>query len=328
MPERAQVDGGEHAQRLHEDRALRPRRLAQDLASLEGRPEWSLEGGPVTRKVAGAQEPAQALRESADEGGDVAAIEAPARGGDARLAMAAALRVGLDEPSQRAGERGLHEEVADRGRAPAGIEHGRSARRIEVELVPAVRNLEQPAHVFVHGEAALGVLHGRREHLPERLGPVRFEHRQIRVHGAGHRERQVRLGSGTGGDAIEPATSEEGNRGQGRRGTLAAHGARIAGARIVDEGHALAAERVGRGGLHHGGGKPRGHGGVEGVAAGQQHAHAGHGHQRMARRHHPLRARHHWSRGGTVRGVVLRLVMPFRPCAHGSPFSTCPGPSR
>ena len=52
---------------------------------------------------------------------------------------------------------------------------------------------------------------------------------------------------------------------------------------VVQEGDALAAERIRGGRLHHRGGEAGRHRGVERVAAGQQHAHARHCHQRMSR---------------------------------------------
>ena len=138
-------------------------------------------------------------------------------------AMATAAGVGLDEPPERAGQRGLHEQLADLGRPAARIEHRGAARRIEVELAARLRDGEQAVHVLVHREAVLGVLHGRREHLAQRPGAVGLEHGQVGVDGAGHRERQVGVRPRPGRDAIEPAAAERRERRQRRRRALAAH---------------------------------------------------------------------------------------------------------
>ena len=184
--------------------------------------------------------------------------------------------VGLDEAPERAGERRLHEQLTDLGRPAVRIEHRGAAGRIEVELAARLGDGEQAMHVLVHREAVLGVVHGRGEHLAQRPGAVGLEQRQVGVDGAGDREGQVRVGPGPGRDAIEPAAAERRERGQRRRRALATHRVRLAAARVVDERHALAAQRVGRGGLDHGGREAGRHRRVEGVAAREQHAHAGH----------------------------------------------------
>src|SRR5215471_13245247 len=114
-----------------------------------------------------AQYPAHALREGPDGGGDVAAIEALSRGRDARRPVPATARVGLHEAAQRACEGGLHEELAHPRRTPAGVEHVGAARRIEIELGPALGNGEELVHVLVHGEAVLRVVKRGGEHLAE-----------------------------------------------------------------------------------------------------------------------------------------------------------------
>ena len=191
-------------------------------------------------------------------GRDVTAVEALPRGGDAGRAMAARRRVGLDEPPKRPAEGGLHEQLADLRHAAARIEHRGAARRIDVELATRLRDGEQAVHVLVHRKAVLGVLHGRRQHLADRLRAARLEQREVGVDGARHRERQVSVGSRTGRDAIEPAPAEEGRRGQRGRGALPAQRERLSRPRVVNERHALAAERVRRRRLDHGRGEAGG----------------------------------------------------------------------
>ena len=67
-------------------------------------------------------------------------------------------------------------------------------------------------------------------------------------------------GPGPVGMRSRPRVAKEGDRREGRRDALAAHGEGVPASRVVDERHALAAQRVGRGRLHHGGGKAGGHG--------------------------------------------------------------------
>ena len=106
----------------------------------------------------------------------------------------------------------------------------------------------------------------------DRLRAECLEHREVRVHRAGNGERQMGLRPRPGRDAIEAAAAKEFERGQPRGRALAAHGVDRSRPRVVDDRHALAAERVRRRRFHHGRGEAGGHGGVERVAARQQHA--------------------------------------------------------
>ena len=244
VPHRAQVERFEHAEGLHEHGPLRPRRLAQDLPPREREAHRRLEARAVPGQIAGPQEPAHPLGEAADGGRDVAAIEALARRDDAGGAVSAARRVGLDEPPERAGERGLDEELAHLGHAPAGIEHGGAAGRIQIELALGLRNREEPVHVLVHREAVLGVVERRRQRVAQALGAEGLEHGEIGVDGARHRERQVSVGSRARGDAIEPALAEEADGGERGRRALPAHRQHLPRSRVVYQRDALAAERV------------------------------------------------------------------------------------
>ena len=220
----------------------------------------------------------------------------------------AALGVGLDQPPEGAGERGLHEQVAHLGHPAARVEHGAAAGRIDVELAPRLRDGEHAVHVLVHREAALSAVHGRGEHLAHGLRPVGLEQGQVGVDGPRDRERQMGVRPRPGRDAIEPLAAHEGERGEGGRHALTAQGVGLPSPRVVDERDALAAQRVGRGRFHHGGGEAGGHRGVEGVAAREQHAHARHRHQGVARGDDTLGARDHGPGRRPVGGVVLHLV--------------------
>ena len=50
--------------------------------------------------------------------------------------MAATVRIGLEEATERGRQGGLHEEFADLRRASARIEHGGAAGRVDLELAP------------------------------------------------------------------------------------------------------------------------------------------------------------------------------------------------
>ena len=291
--------------------------LAEDLASGEGDRDRRFQSRAVGGQVAGAEQAAHALGEAADRRGDVAAIEPLARGGDARDAMAAGRRVGLDEPLQRRGERRLAEQLADLGHAAAGIEDVGPARRVEVELRAALGDGQHAVHVLVHREAAARVVDGRREHLGERPGTPGLEQRQVGVDGARHGERQVGVRARAGRNAIEAPPAEEGHRGQLRRDALAADRDRLARASVVHERHALAAQRVGRGRLHDGRGEAGRHRRVDGVAAGQEHAHAGDGHQRVSGDDDALRPRDDGPRRRPVGRVMLHLVNAWQLVGHG-----------
>ena len=316
VAEGAQIEVREHAEGLHEDRSLCPGRLAEDFAAGERRPQRRLVARTVTRQIGGAQEPTDPLGEAADGGRDVAAVEALPRGSDAGQAMAPGLRVGLDEPPERHAQGWLHEQLTDLRYAAAWIEHRGTAGRIDVELTLRLRDGEQAMHVLVHREAVLGVLQGRRERLADGLRAARLEEREIGVDGTRHRERQVRLGPRTGRDPIEPAPAEECRRRQRRRGALPAQRERFSRPRVVNERHALAAERVRRRRLDHGRGEPGGRDSVERVAAREEHPHAGHRHQRVPARDDALGARHHGPCARPVRGVVLQFVNPSGRSAH------------
>src|SRR5262249_61491800 len=88
----AQIEAREHAERLHQDGALRPRRLAEDVSASKRHGERRLGMRTECRKVARAQETAEALGERSDHGGDGAAIETLAGGGGARGAVGATAR--------------------------------------------------------------------------------------------------------------------------------------------------------------------------------------------------------------------------------------------
>ena len=239
-----------------------------------------------------------------------------ARRHDAGRAMTAGLRVGLDQSSERPTERGLHEQLADFRNAPARVEDRGSAGRVDVELAPRLRNGEETVHVLIHRESVLGVVDRRGEDLADALRPVRLEQGQVRVDGAGHRERQMSVGARPGRDAIELALTEEPDGRQRRRRPLTAQRQSLPCPGVVNERHALATERVRRGRLHDSGGEARGHHGVERVAAREQHAHARHRHERMASGDDALRARDHGSRRRSVGCVVLCLVDSSGRLAH------------
>ncbi len=171
-------------------------------------------------------------------------------------------------------------------------------------------------HVFVHRESMLGVLDRGGEHLAHALRAVSLEQGQIAVDGARHGERQMRVRSGTGRDAIELAPAKESDRRERRRRALSAQRQGFPRARVVDERHAFATERVGRRRLDHRGGEAGGHGGVERVAAREQHAHARHRHERVAARDNALRARDHRARRRPVGRVMLELVDCLGRLAH------------
>ena len=122
VAERAQIEGCEHAERLHEHGALGPRRLAQDLPAREGRAHRRFEPGSVAGQIRGAQKPSDALGEPADRRREsVAAIETLARRGDAGCwNRATRPGVGLDEPPQGSAEGGLHEQLPHLGTRPPG----------------------------------------------------------------------------------------------------------------------------------------------------------------------------------------------------------------
>ena len=202
----------------------------------------------------------------------------------------------------------LHEQLAHLRYAPARIEDGGASGRIDVELTARLRDGEEPVHVFVHRESTLGVVNGRGERLAHALGAVSLEQGQVRVDGAWHGERQVRVRARAGRDAIELAPAEELDCRQRRRRALPAERQSLPPAGIVDQRHALPAERVGRRRLDHRGGEAGGDCGVERVAAREQHAHARHRHERMSPRDDALRARDHGSRRRPVGGVVLYVV--------------------
>ena len=185
-------------------------------------------------------------------------------------------------------------------------------------------------HVLVHRKAVLGVMEGRPQHVAQVLSAQRLEHGQIGVDGSRHREGKMCVGSGAGGDPIEPASAKEADGGERRGSPLAAHRAHLPSPRVVDHGHALAAQRVGRGRLHHRRREARGHRRVEGVAAAEEHAHAGHGDERMTGRHHAVRARDHGACCRLVRLVVLGFEVAaggHRSLALLAP-SPCPLPLR
>src|SRR5207237_4450205 len=108
---------------------------------------------------------------------------------------------------------------------------------------------------------------GGRQHVAHRLRPVRLEQGEVRVNGAGHRERELGVRSGPGGNPIEAAATEHVDGGGGGRRALPTHRGALAPARVVDHGDALAAEGVRRRRLHDGGGEAGGGRRVEGVAA-------------------------------------------------------------
>ena len=118
----------------------------------------------------------------------------------------------------------------------------------------------------------------------------------------------MRVAPRAGRDALESAVAEHGQRRQGRGHALTAHGQRLAAPRVVHERDTFSAQGVRGRRLHHGRGEARGDGGVERVAAREQHAHPRHRHERMPRRDHALGARDHGPAGGPVRRVMLHLV--------------------
>ena len=233
--------------------------------------------------------------------------------------MAAGPRVGLDKSLQRHGERRLQEQLADLGHAAAGIEDLGPARRVEVELRAALGDGQHAVHVLVHREAAARVVDGRREHLGERPRPPGLEQRQVGVDSARHGERQVGVRTRAGRNALEAPPLEEGHRRQLRRDALAADRDRLSRASVVHERDALAAQRVGRGRLHDGRGEAGRHRRVDGVAAGQEHAHAGDGHQWVSGDDDALRPRDDGPRRRPVGRVMLDLVNAWKLIGHGGP---------
>jgi len=79
-----------------------------------------LESRPVAGEITRAQEPARALAERADHGGNVAAIEALARRGECPPRVSAGARVGLGKPPERPPEGGCTKSSPTRGTRPPG----------------------------------------------------------------------------------------------------------------------------------------------------------------------------------------------------------------
>ena len=218
------------------------------------------------------------------------------------MAAAAARRPRPAAESVRA-ERRLHEQLADLGHAAARVEHGGAAGRIEVELAARSPGWRAGGACTRTSESR-----ARRSAAPAPAPRSRVRvpwvssTRQVGVDGARHRERQVRVRPrGRWGCWSSPRPR--------KRAIVARAGAVpwplsasvCPAARVVHEGHALTAERVGGGRLHHGGREAGGHRGVEGIAAREQHAHAGHRDQRVAGGDDALGAGDDRARGRPVR---------------------------
>ncbi len=142
---RAQVDGGQHAERLHQHGPLRPRGLAEDLAPVERHAQRAARGAcgsPRDRTRAAARRAARRSRRSSPrcrrDRSARARRRCPRRDGRAP-------RVGLDEPLQRAGERRLHEQLADarargrRDRRRRGRPAGRASNWLRVSGIASMR---------------------------------------------------------------------------------------------------------------------------------------------------------------------------------------------
>ena len=128
---------------------------------------------------------------------------------------------------------GLDEQAAHSRRLPAGIEHRRAARRVAFELRQGLRVLEHAVHVLIHGKAALGILDGWHQHLPERFGAVVLQEEQVGINHPWDGERQVGLGARTGWNLVQ-TTGAKGVCGGGVwRHALSAQGAQLAAGGVV-----------------------------------------------------------------------------------------------
>ena len=279
--------------------------MAAYLVPLECALDWVAVLRFVVCEVVRVEDAADLPRVVGDALGDVALVEGVVARADAVDAVAGGGVLRGDHALQHIGEVLLHQQRTRLRHIAIVEEYVRAAGREQLELLPRPWAVEALQHIFVVGEAELGVVDCGRKHFAKRLRAVSFQQGCERGDDGGNREGHRRVRARSGRYLIEAARLVEVHARLCGRGALTAEREQVAAARVVHHEDAFREQRIVGERLGYACREGRRDYRIEGVAAVEQHSHARHGCEVMPTGNDALRAVHDGPAGGRAHHIAF-----------------------